>query len=305
VASFQALLFLSFGGPNGPDDVMPFLRNVTRGRGVPQERLEAVAEHYDHLGGISPINRQNRALMAALEADFAAHGIDLPIYWGNRNWKPYVADAVRRMRDDRVKRGLVFATSATASFSGCRQYRNDMAQARSMAGDGSPDLVKLRHYFDHPGFIAANVDHVQATIASLPPELRDSARLVFTAHSIPQAMNDLSGPGRDGLYLKQQYDTARLVAGAWRRCRLRPGLAVPLRAAAGAVARAGHQRSPEVPCRAGRAGRRRLPDRVRLRPRRGDLGPGQRGARDCCLTRPHLRARADRGHASRLRRRDP
>src|SRR3954471_24882018 len=127
---YDALLFLSFGGPEGPEDVMPFLRNVTRGRGIPPERLEKVAEHYQHFGGISPINRQNRALIAALEAKFAANGIDLPIYWGNRNWKPYVADAVRRMRDDHVRRALVFATSATSSFSGCRQYRNDMAQAR-------------------------------------------------------------------------------------------------------------------------------------------------------------------------------
>src|SRR5664279_4492878 len=122
---------------------MPFLRNVTRGRGIPQERLEAVAEHYLHFGGISPINAQNRALIKALEADFAANGIDLPIYWGNRNWKPYVADAVRRMRDDHVQRALVLTTSATSSFSGCRQYRNDMAQARTVAGDGAPELVKL------------------------------------------------------------------------------------------------------------------------------------------------------------------
>lgn len=210
--AYQALLFLSFGGPDGPDDVMPFLRNVTRGRGITAERMEEVAAHYQHFGGISPINAQNRALVAALEAEFAANAIELPIYWGNRNWKPYVADAVRRMRDAHVRHALVFATSATSSFSGCRQYRNDMAQARSVAGDGSPGLVKLRHYFDHPGFIAANVDHVQAAIASLPPEHRDSARLVFTAHAIPEAMNDWSGPARDGLYRKQHYETASLVA---------------------------------------------------------------------------------------------
>jgi ferrochelatase len=212
VGSYQALLLLSFGGPDGPDDVMPFLRNVTRGRGIPPARLEEVAEHYRHFGGISPINRQNRDLVAALAADFAANGIDLPIYWGNRNWKPYVADAVRRMRDDRVRRALVFATSATSSFSGCRQYRNDMAQARVMAGDGSPDLVKLRHFFDHPGFVLANADHLRSALALLPVEHRDSARLVFTAHSVPEAMNATSGPDHDGLYRAQHHETARLVA---------------------------------------------------------------------------------------------
>src|SRR5690349_6881546 len=190
---------------------MPFLRNVTRGRGIPEERLEQVAEHYHAFGGVSPINAQNRALIAALAQEFAAHNIDLPIYFGNRNWKPYVADAVRRMRDDQVSRALVFATSATGSYSGCRQYRDDLAQARQVAGAGAPDLVKLRHYFDHPGFVAANVDHVRAALESLPADLRDDARLVFTAHSIPVAMNDSSGPQRDGLYRAQHHETARLV----------------------------------------------------------------------------------------------
>jgi ferrochelatase len=213
---FDALLLLSFGGPEGPDDVMPFLRNVTRGRGIPEERLEAVAEHYQRIGGVSPINAQNRALIAALEAEFAENGVQLPIYWGNRNWKPYVADAVRTMRDDHVRRALVFATSATSSFSGCRQYRNDMQQARVVAGAGAPELVKLRHYFDHPGFVTANADHVRRALDSLPPAERDHARLVFTAHSIPVAMNDASGPEADGLYRRQQLETARLVATAVR-----------------------------------------------------------------------------------------
>jgi protoporphyrin/coproporphyrin ferrochelatase len=211
VTQFDAVLFHSFGGPEGHDDVMPFLRNVTRGRGIPEERLEQVAEHYHAMGGVSPINAQNRALIAALEKEFADHGISLPIYFGNRNWRPYVADAVRRMRDDRVERALVFTTSATSSFSGCRQYRNDLAQARTVAGDGAPELVKLRHYFDHPGFIAANVDHVRAALETLPAELRTTARLVFTAHSIPQTMNDQSGPERNGLYRAQHAETARLV----------------------------------------------------------------------------------------------
>jgi protoporphyrin/coproporphyrin ferrochelatase len=211
MAEFQALLFLSFGGPEGPDDVMPFLHNVTRGRGIPDERLEGVAAHYQRFGGISPINAQNRALIGALESDFAAHSIQLPIYFGNRNWKPYVADAVRRMRADHIERALVFATSATSSFSACRQYRNDIQQARLVAGQGAPELVKLRHYFDHPGFIAANVDRVRDVLATLAPNEREHARLVFTAHSIPQAMDASSGPGADGLYHRQHYETARLV----------------------------------------------------------------------------------------------
>ncbi len=213
---FDALLLLSFGGPEGPDDVMPFLRNVTRGRGIPDERLATVAEHYQHFHGVSPINEQNRALIDAIHAELTRRGHDLPIYWGNRNWKPYVADAVRQMRDDHVARAVVFATSATSSYSSCRQYREDLAQARRMAGEGSPELVKIRHFFDHPGFIAANVDGLRQALESLPAEHRDTARLVFTAHSIPQSMNDGSGPERNGLYSAEQHETARLSAEAVR-----------------------------------------------------------------------------------------
>lgn len=216
MAAYDAFLLLSFGGPEGPDDVLPFLHNVTRGRGIPDERLAEVAEHYQHFGGVSPINGQNRALLAALQDDFAAHGIDLPLYWGNRNWKPYVADAVRQMRDDGRQRALVFTTSATASYSACRQYRNDLAQAHRVAGEGAPELVKLRHFFDHPGFIAPLAESVRAAVQSLPASRRERARLVFTAHSIPVAMNDASGPERNGLYEAQQRETARLVAEAVR-----------------------------------------------------------------------------------------
>ena len=208
----DALLLLSFGGPNGPDDVLPFLRNVTRGRGVPEERLAEVAEHYQHFGGMSPINAHNRALIAALEDEFAAHGIALPIYWGNRNWTPYVADTVREMYSDGVRRALVFATSATSSYSGCRQYRDNLAAAQEALGSDTLDLVKLRHFFDHPGFIEANADGVRNTLASVPTD----ARLVFTAHSIPVSMNESSGPEANGLYLAQQRETARLVAEAVR-----------------------------------------------------------------------------------------
>lgn len=209
---FDALLVLSFGGPEGPDDVLPFLHNVTRGRGVPDERLQAVAEHYLHFGGVSPINEQNRSLITALRAELAAHDIRLPIYWGNRNWKPYVADAVRRMRDEHVQRALVFVTSATGGYSSCRQYRDDLAQARTVAGPGAPELVKLRHYFDHPGLIEAQAEHVRTAIETLPKAVRNEARLVFTAHSIPTTMNETSGPQHDGLYARQQRETARLVA---------------------------------------------------------------------------------------------
>jgi ferrochelatase len=225
LSEYDALLVLSFGGPEGPDDVMPFLRNVTRGRGIPEERLALVAEHYEHFHGVSPINAHNRELIKALRVEFVANGIDLPIYWGNRNWKPYVADAVRQMRDDGVQRALVFATSATASYSACRQYREDLAQARAVSGAGAPELVKLRHFFDHPGFVAANLAGVQAALESLPESERSDARLVFTAHSIPVSMNDSSGPdasggppanegvaGGGGLYEAQQRETARLVA---------------------------------------------------------------------------------------------
>jgi ferrochelatase len=214
--SADAFLLLSFGGPEGPEDVLPFLRNVTRGRGIPDERLAEVAEHYQHFGGVSPINEQNRTLLAALRAEFAEHSIDLPIYWGNRNWAPYVADAVGQMRADGVRRALVLATSATSSYSGCRQYREDLARAQEAVGDGAPALVKLRHFFDHPGFVAASADGVRTAVDTLPAQLRDDARLIFTAHSIPVAMNDASGPGRDGLYEAQQRETARLVAEAVR-----------------------------------------------------------------------------------------
>ncbi len=208
---YDAFLLLSFGGPDGPDDVLPFLRNVTRGRGIPDERLTEVAEHYQHFGGVSPINDQNRALMAALRTEFDAHGIDLPIHWGNRNWHPFAADAVRGLRDAGARRVLVLATSATSSYSGCRQYRDDLAAARAQAGEDAPELVKLRHFFDHPGFVAANADAVRAALEELPADRRDDARLVFTAHSVPTAMNEASGPRRDGLYAAQQRETARLV----------------------------------------------------------------------------------------------
>lgn len=185
--TYDALLVLSFGGPEGPDEVMPFLENVTRGRGVPRERLLEVAEHYHHLGGVSPINAQVRALIAALEADLREHGIALPIYWGNRNWHPLLGETVQRMRDDGVQSALALVTSAFGSYSGCRQYSDDIERARAALGEGAPRIDKLRLYFDHPGFVEAQTERVRDALASLGPRAA-SARLLFSAHSIPIAM---------------------------------------------------------------------------------------------------------------------
>ena len=209
----EALLLLSFGGPEGHEDVLPFLENVTRGRGVPRERLEAVAEHYHHFGGVSPINEQNKALIAAIEADLAEHGVDLPVYWGNRNWAPYVEDTWRQMADDGIEHVYVFATSAYASFSGCRQYHEDIARARASYG-GGPTAEKLPHYFDAPGFVQANADALAAAIASLPQGVRDTARLVATAHSIPESMSAVAGPQGHAYEAELTAATERVVAEA-------------------------------------------------------------------------------------------
>jgi ferrochelatase len=206
-----AFLLLGFGGPEGPDDVLPFLRQVTAGRGVPDERLLEVAGHYQHLGGVSPINRQNEALLAAVTAEFAAHHDDLPTYWGNRNWRPWLADTVAQMAADGIERAYVLATSATGGYSGCRQYREDLARARAEVGAGAPELIKIRHFFNHPGFVAANADRVRTALAGTAAD----ARLVFTAHSIPFSMDAAAGP-EGHLYSIQQRETARLVAEAVR-----------------------------------------------------------------------------------------
>jgi ferrochelatase len=184
----DAIVLVSFGGPEGMDDVLPFLRNVTRGRGIPDERLAQVATQYELFGGVSPINASNRALVAALEAELAASGPALPVYWGNRNWEPYLTDVVETMRADGVRRALAFVTSAFSSYSGCRQYREDIAGAQRAAGDGSPEIHKLRVYFDHPGFIEPMAANTGRALATLPAALRPTARLVFTAHSIPLSM---------------------------------------------------------------------------------------------------------------------
>ncbi|MDT0323253.1 ferrochelatase [Streptomyces millisiae] len=220
---YDALLLLSFGGPEGPDDVIPFLENVTAGRGIPRERLEEVGAHYRLFGGVSPINAQNRALLAALRADFAEHGVDLPVYWGNRNWAPYVTDTLRDMVRDGRRRVLTLATSAYASYSGCRQYREDLAGALATLADEGlplPRVDKLRLYYNHPGFLRTMTDGVLAALDELPEGVRAGAHLAFTTHSIPDAAADVSGPpaghGDGGAYVAQHLDAARVIAEAVR-----------------------------------------------------------------------------------------
>lgn len=205
----DAILVLSFGGPEAPDEVRPFLENVTRGRGVPPERLDAVEEHYQHFGGVSPINARNRELIASIAAR-----TELPVYFGNRNWRPFAEDTVREMAEAGVERALVFATSAYGGYSACRQYHEDIARARDAAGDAAPDLVKLRHFYDHPDFVRANADAVRSAWAQLPEDRREAARLVFTAHSIPTSADAAAGTPADGghRYSRQVAEAAALVA---------------------------------------------------------------------------------------------
>jgi protoporphyrin/coproporphyrin ferrochelatase len=211
--AYDAFLLVSFGGPEGPDDVLPFLRNVTAGRNVPDSRLAQVAEHYYQFGGVSPINQQCRDLLAAVRADFAANGLSLPLYWGNRNWAPYLADPVQAMADAGVRRAVAFVTSAYSSYSSCRQYLDDIEQARAAVGPAAPRIDKIRHFFNHPGFIEPFAGNVRAALATLPAELRDDAHLVFTAHSVPLAMAEASGPpGDGGRYVAELTEAARLIA---------------------------------------------------------------------------------------------
>ncbi len=203
---YQALLVVSFGGPEGMDDVIPFLENVLRGRNVPRERMLEVAKHYELFNGISPINAQNRNLIAALNQEFAANGLQLPVYFGNRNWHPLLADALKQMRDDGIRNALAFVTSAYSSYSSCRQYLENIETARALVGIGAPQIDKLRVFYNHPGFIEANVDNVQRALAKIPESGRANTHLVFTAHSIPISMAD------NCEYEAQLRETARLVA---------------------------------------------------------------------------------------------
>ncbi|HEX6934071.1 MAG TPA: ferrochelatase [Streptosporangiaceae bacterium] len=211
MASDAAFLLVSFGGPEGPDDVLPFLRNVTAGRNVPDARLAEVAAHYHLFGGVSPINSQCRELLAAIERDFAASGIDLPVYWGNRNWHPFLADTMRAMADDGIGTVVALATAAYSSYSSCRQYLDDIDKARAAVGARAPRVVKIPPYYWHPAFAASFTAATARALASLPPGVRDEAELVFTAHSIPVSMAAASGPA-GGAYEAQLAEVAGRVA---------------------------------------------------------------------------------------------
>ena len=204
---YDAVMVLSFGGPERMEDVDPFLANVAAGRDIPAERMAEVADQYRHVGGASPINDQCRRLRAALEARLSAAGHSLPVYWGNRNWAPYVTDTVAEMAHAGHRRVLAMATSAYSSHSGCRQYLEDIAAARAAVGAHAPVIEKVRAYYDHPGFVDPFADAVATARRTLPDDLQHGARLVFTAHSIPLSMD--AGCS----YVEQLRQTAGLVAG--------------------------------------------------------------------------------------------
>ena len=201
---YDALLIVSFGGPEGMEDVMPFLENVVRGRNVPRERLVGVAHHYEMFDGVSPINQQNRNLIAALSEELRANGPALPIYWGNRNWHPLLPETLREMAASGIKNALAFVTSAYSSFSSCRQYQQNIAAAQAEIGVEAPRVEKLRAFYNHPLFIEANVDRIRAAFAQLDGVVE---HLAFTAHSIPESM------AAKCEYAAQLEETARLIAG--------------------------------------------------------------------------------------------
>lgn len=211
MAPYDAFLLVSFGGPERPDDVIPFLRNVTAGRNIPPERLDEVAQHYYLLGGASPINQQCRDLIAAVGKDFTAKGVQLPVYWGNRNWDPYLADTLATMAADGVTRALAFVTSGYSSFSSCRQYLGDIEAARRQVGDHAPHVDKIRQYFNHPGYVGSFAAAATEAMRLLPADLTEDFDLIFTAHSIPLTMAESSGTA-GGAYQAQLAETARLIA---------------------------------------------------------------------------------------------
>src|SRR5271166_5621136 len=205
--NYDAILVVSFGGPESTDDVIPFLENVLRGRNVPRERLLTVAEHYYHFGGKSPINQQTRELIAALEAELAQHGPNLPVYWGNRNWHPLLPGTLLQMKKDGVRRALAFVTSAYSSYSGCRQYRENIARAQEAAGPDAPVVDKIRVFHNHPGFVEALTDRVRQALAKLPEEAKQNVQIVYIAHSIPLSMADTCD------YVRQLEEVRKLVSG--------------------------------------------------------------------------------------------
>ncbi len=216
---YDAILLVSFGGPEGPDEVLPFLDNVLRGRNVPESRKLAVAQHYQRFGGISPLNQQNRDLIKAIESELAMNGPALPVYWGNRHWHPMLADTLRRMQADGINHSLALLTSAFSSFSACRQYLDAIVTARSEVGDGAPQASKLRAYFNHPRFVEAWCTRTREGLAQFDSSVRSDVHVLFTAHSIPIAMAD-SSP-----YVQQVNELISLVADALQLDRARWQLA--------------------------------------------------------------------------------
>ncbi len=204
--TYDAVLLVSFGGPEGPDDVLPFLENVLRGKNVPRERMLEVVTHYQQFGGVSPLNEQNRQLIAALAVELAEHGPQLPIYWGNRNWQPLLPDTFRRMAEDGVRRALALFTSAFSSYSGCRQYHEDIARAQAEVGTAAPAIDKLRMFFNHPGFIEPQIEAVVDCLSRIAEDRRQQAMLLCSAHSIPLSMAD------NCRYVAQLEEASRLVA---------------------------------------------------------------------------------------------
>src|SRR5580692_4433200 len=204
--NYEAILVVSFGGPESREEVIPFLENVLRGKNVPRERLLAVAEHYYHFEGKSPINQQTRELIAALEKELERNGPSLPIYWGNRNWYPLLPDILRRMKQDGIGRALGFVTSAYSSYSGCRQYREDIARAQSEEGRGAPEVDKLRVFFNHPAFLEATVERVGDARRTLPAPVQENVQVVYTAHSIPLSMANTSD------YVTQLEEVQKLIS---------------------------------------------------------------------------------------------
>lgn len=223
--AYDAILLAGFGGPEGQDDVIPFLRNVTRGRGIPEERLEEVAHHYRHFGGISPINDQNRELKAALEAELASRGIDLPVLWGNRNWDPYLKDALKEADERGLTKVIAIATSAYSSYSSCRQYREDFAMALEETGlEGTIEIDKVRQFFDHPGFVEPFIEGVRDAIVDVRQKVpgidpATEVEILFTTHSIPSVDAAKSGPaergfGEGGAYAAQHLAVAEVISQA-------------------------------------------------------------------------------------------
>ena len=204
--SYDAVLLVSFGGPEKPEDVEPFLENVLRGTKVPRQRMLEVAAHYEHFGGVSPANAQMAALLTALVAELNAHGPRLPVYWGNRNWHPLLADTFTQMAEDGITRALAFVTSAFGSYSGCRRYLEDIQRAREAVGPGAAHVDKLRLFYNHPGFIEPMAERVTAALAEVPQERREAARVVYSAHSLPLAMAERCQ------YVRQVSETCRLVS---------------------------------------------------------------------------------------------